>query len=185
MAAVRPPAAVHRGLLTSWRGIVWCHVPADEPLDLDRLVTIDGSDDRWNGPGEPTLYLALDIATALAELARHLDLLPSPRWRRRLIGMHVDLDGLADLRRPELQSAVGIGDVAALRDRDRARAAARRIRDDEHAQGLIVPSIAFLDDAGHGNLVVFADRLRDGVEALLGDPVEAGVIELAAPQNGT
>ncbi|HET7028457.1 MAG TPA: RES domain-containing protein [Candidatus Limnocylindrales bacterium] len=59
--------------LVRYRGPVWCHVPADEQLDLSRLAEADSADDRWNARGEPTIYLALDRSIALAEFGRHVD----------------------------------------------------------------------------------------------------------------
>ena len=96
---------------TSFRGVAFCHVPADEPIRLEKLVSADGANDRWNRPGEPTVYLATELAIALAELARQLEL--SPRddpVRRRLLGLALDVDGLVDLRRADIRAAVGAPD---------------------------------------------------------------------------
>jgi RES domain-containing protein len=181
MVAIRPANRVDPRLLTSWHGTAWCHVPADQPIDPDRLISTNGDDDRWNGPGEPTLYLAIDIATAVAELARHLELpLDAHSARRRLIGLHVECDALVDLRLLEARDALGVDDIS-FRDRDVTRAIARRIRGDESVTGLLVPSVAFLDradDTSRGNLVLFVDRLPRGVEPLLRTTVDGGAIEL-------
>ena len=182
MTAIRPTERVDPSYLTSWRGIAWCHVPADQPLDPDRLVTSGGDDDRWNGRGEPTVYLAVEAATAVAELARHLrPPLDAESARRRLVGLSVDLDRLVDLRRRATRAAFGVDDAAAFRNRELARSVARRIRADRSTRGLLVPSVAFLDDAdddSRGNLVVFEDRVPGGVRSLVRTMVDGGVIDL-------
>ncbi|HKG56724.1 MAG TPA: RES family NAD+ phosphorylase [Candidatus Limnocylindrales bacterium] len=171
-------AGLDPALLTSFHGVAYCHVPADEPIRLERLVSADGSDDRWNRPGEPTLYLACDLAIAVAELGRHADLYPGmPPYRRRLLALSVAVDDLADLRRDEVRAAVGI-DVAQLRDRDVARDVAERLRREPDCNGLIVPSVAFLDDPARGNLVVFMDRFGAGIHDIHRGTADAGLIEL-------
>jgi RES domain-containing protein len=186
MAGLRP-ARLEPTLLTAWRGIAYCHVPADEPLRLDRLVSADGDDDRWNGPGEPTVYLALDLGTAVGELARHAELpAGAPPWRRRIIGLSIDVDGLVDLRRPEVRDALGIDrEPAAFRDRELTRRVASNLRSDEACAGLLVPSMTFLDDAARGNLVVFAERFGDGIGRLIDAMVEAGLVELRPPRQAS
>jgi RES domain-containing protein len=182
MAGRRPARSIDPATFTTWQGIAYCHVPADEPVRLDRLVSSDGSDDRWNGPGQPTLYLALDPATALGELARHLELAPgTTTWRRRLVGVHVAVDRLADLRRADVHAALGIGEPAAFRDRDLARNVAADLRNEDGCAGLLVPSMTFLDDPARGNLVVFVDRFDGGIPDIVGGMADAGIVELRLP----
>jgi RES domain-containing protein len=184
MAGLRPSGTIDRQLLTAWHGIAFCHVPADEPARLDRLVTSDGSDDRWNRRGEPTLYLALDLGTAVGELARHVDLAPgTPAWRRRILGLSIEVDGLADLRRADIRAEFGInGEPAAFRDREVARNVAGRIRQDDACAGLLVPSMTFLDDPARGNIVVFVDRFPGGINDIVRATVDSGLVELRSPR---
>jgi RES domain-containing protein len=186
MAGLRPSGTIDPQLLTAWQGIAFCHVPADEPARLDRLVTSDGSDDRWNRPGEPTLYLALDLGTAVGELARHVELAPgTPVWRRRLLGLSVEVEGLADLRRADVRARFDIaGEPGAFRDREVARDVAQRLRQDNACSGLLVPSMTFLDDPARGNLVVFVDRFRGGIDDIVQTTVDAGLVELRPPRDG-
>jgi RES domain-containing protein len=185
MAGLRPSRTIDPRILAAWRGIAFCYVPADEPVRLDRLVTSDGSDDRWNRPGQPTLYLALDVGTAVGELARHVELEPgTPAWRRRLVGFSVEVDGLADLRRAEVRARVGFdGEPAAFRDHDVARDLAQRLREDDACAGLLVPSMTFLDDPARGNLVVFVERFQGGVDDIVRGTVDAGFVELRPPDS--
>jgi RES domain-containing protein len=165
---------------TTFRGVAFCHVPADEPIRLDALVSDDGTDDRWNGRGEPTVYLAVEPVTAIAELARHLDLSPAdPPVRRRLLGLSLQVEGLLDLRRPDVRQAIEApDDLDAFRDREVARASARRARSRAGVAGLLVPSMAFLDDLSRANLVLFMEHLGGNLAALVRVQHEAGIIEI-------
>jgi RES domain-containing protein len=171
---------VDPALRTSFRGIAWCHVPADQPVRLEKLVTVDGDDDRWNRPGEPTVYLATEPALALAELARHLE--PGRKAepvRRTLLGLKLDIDGLLDLRRADVRAALdGPEAVEAFRDHEVARSVADRARTGEQAAGLLVPSMAFLDEPGRANLVLFVENLGGDFQRLVGACVEAGSLVL-------
>ncbi len=164
----------------SFHGVAFCHVPADEPIRLEKLVADDGGDDRWNVRGEPTVYLATEPAVAIAELARHLDLGPADDLvRRRLLGLSMTVEGLLDLRRPEIRRAVDApDDVEAFRDYALARATAHRARSREGARGLLVPSMAFLDDPSRANLVLFMEHLGGELGPLVRAQHEAGIVEV-------
>lgn len=163
--------------LATYRGPAFCHVPADAPLDLSKLAESDGDDDRWNAPGQPTIYLALDVAVALAEYARHV----TSDDARRLLRFDVRLDGVADLRHRHERADNGHdGPPVELADRAVARRVAASARSDSSCRGLIVPSIAFPDDPSRGNLVVFADRLPAALADWLGPPTTVGQVELVA-----
>jgi RES domain-containing protein len=167
-------------LRAAFHGVAFCHVPADQPIRLEELVTGDAGDDRWNRRGESTVYLATEPAIALAELARHLDLVPDdPPVRRRLLGLSLDVEDLLDLRRPEVRRLLGTAvDVDAFRDREVARAAAERARTEEAACGLLVPSMAFTDDPKRANLVLFIEHLGGQLAPLVRAQHEAGIVEL-------
>lgn len=166
-------------LASSFHGVAFCHVPADEPIRLEKLVT-DADDDRWNEAGQPTVYLATELPIALIELARHLDVGPRDGpVRRRLLGLDLELDSLADLRRPEVRSALEApDDVEAFRDRPMARGVAGRLRGTGRWCGLLVPSMGFLDDPARGNLVLFVEHLGGEVAPLVRAQHEAGIVEL-------
>ena len=164
----------------AFRGVAYCHVPADEPVRLDRLASSDGDSDRWNREGEPTVYLATDVGLALAELARHLDLNAGDEpVRRQLLGLELEVDGLLDLRDPAVRAEVRAPEaVEAFRDREDARSVADRARGDAACRGLIVPSMAFLDEPDRGNLVLFVERHAEGIEAVIRGQRHAGTVEV-------
>lgn len=130
----------------------YCSGPPADHLDVAELVTTDAN--RWSASGEPTLYLAGDVGTALAEVGRHWE---PESGRIRVWRVRLELPAAVDLRRPEVRSAVGVPDDPRwFLDRDRCRELASRIRQSA-ISGLIVPSVALLDQAERWNAVVFVD----------------------------
>lgn len=164
---------------TSFRGQAFRCVPDNGPVELESLVSSDGANDRWNNPGEPTLYLALDPGVAIAEAGRHHE--PDAGGTescQRLLRLDVATDELLDLRDPSTTDSLRIdGAPFAFLDRSRARALASRVRRHGRAKGLIVPSAAFLDDPSRGNLVLFAERTGP-VEGVVSDWREVGRIDV-------
>jgi RES domain-containing protein len=140
-------------LAAPFAATAWCSGPSGGRLDADALVTTDGN--RWSEPGEPTVYLAGDPGVALAEVGRHWT---SAIERQTLWRVDLHLSAAMDLRRQEVRAAVGIPpDARWYLDRDRCRQLARRTRA-AGCDGIIVPSVAFLDDVERWNAVIFVDR---------------------------
>ena len=160
---IRQPFA-HRGVVAR---------NGDGSLSRNGLVTTDGN--RWSRPGEPTIYLGSDEAVALAEFARHLER-DSPVMAG-LWTVDVQLDCVVDLRRSVRSNAALAEDPRWLLDRERCRSVAASFRA-RGVQGLIVPSVAFLDQREHWNLVVFADRL-ESLERLIDQPRPLGSLRPA------
>ena len=154
----------HPAVAAPFTRVAVCSGPATDRLEIADLVTTEAN--RWSGAGEPTLYLAGDMGTALAEVGRHWE--PGP-GRLCLWHVHLDLRAAVDLRRPDVRSAVGVPDDPRwFLDRGRCRDMAARLRRDG-SDGLIVPSVAFLDDLSRWNAVVFVDQasgLQDVVRTL-------------------
>ena len=159
-----PDTAGQRLPLLAWHGPLYAHAPAGEPFDPSRLGEAGDHADRWCHPGEPTAYLAGDPGVALAELARH-HRPGGGRSERRILRLEPSgpgIGGLVDLRDPAIRQAIdGPGSPVAFLDRETARAIAARVRGDGRHLGLIVPSMAFLDDPARCTVVLFADRLGD------------------------
>ena len=145
--------APRMGLASAFSAPVLSSGPASDRFDVHRLVTTDGN--RWSGPGEPTLYFAGDPGVALAEVGRHWD---PGSGRQALWEAQLTLSAAVDLRREEVRSAAGVPqDPRWFLDRGRCRDLAIRFRK-AGCDGLIVPSVAFLDDLDRWNAVVFVDR---------------------------
>lgn len=70
------------------------------------------------------------------------------------------LSRVIDLRDPDTASQFGVGNIASqFADRTIARSTAALVRSTTDTQGLLVPSVAFLDDLTRWNLVIFLDRI--------------------------
>jgi RES domain-containing protein len=131
----------------------WCTGPDARALDVASLPTTDAN--RWSRPGEPTIYLAGDPGVALAELGRH--------WEEQegdiaLWSADLSLAAAADLRDPRLRATLGLpSDPTWVLDPERCRMVAGRLRSDGRHDGLIVPSVAFMDAGSRWNAVVFVE----------------------------
>jgi RES domain-containing protein len=168
-----PDPVVRRLPRVAWHGPLYCHVPEGDEVDLDALAEADGAGDRWNPPGRPTAYLASDPGVVLAEFGRHRGQ-GEPENTCRIVRLGFgpeelgSLDGLVDLRDPAVLGALAVrGAPVAFLDRTLARDVARRLRADPGCRGLVVPSMAFLDQPERCNVVVFADALPGGLQGVV------------------
>lgn len=158
----------------------FCHLPADDPFDVERLVSV-GERERWTAADEPAVYLAGDVGVALAELGRHAPALPPDRRieRRRIVRVRVSLERVLDLTRRETLEALRVsGAPWAFTDPARAREIAAAARASGDCDAILVPSVAFLDQADRWNVVIFADRLDGGIRAAIEDPMDVGLVEI-------
>jgi RES domain-containing protein len=160
--------------LHPWSGTAIRHIPAGSRFDvLDTRFAGLAADNRWNEAGEPTFYLAGDLPVALAEYARHLredvgTTHTPPVLERAVYQIEARIEALLDLRDPQVRSAIGLhGGARRFLDRGVARATARFLRLTTSAEGLLVPSVAFLDDPSRWNLVLFLDKLPADVTSYL------------------
>lgn len=157
----------------------FCYGPLVDRLAPSELAG-SGRAQRWSDAGAPTIYLASDAGVALAEWGRHVPLderrEPSALWRVPVtLPRVVDLRVVADEALEALGAAAGIPSIGAADDpawcldADRARDLGAWLRYAGGLDGLIVPSVAFLDDRSRGNIVVFLDDGRRA-ERVLGEP---------------
>ncbi|HLZ71774.1 MAG TPA: RES domain-containing protein [Dehalococcoidia bacterium] len=151
--------------LHRWHGAAYRHIPHGSGFDvLDFRFAGRSADNRWNAAGEPTLSLAGDLATAIAEFARHFQVLQSPQLgpfavERQVYRLELRLE-LLDLREPAVLEALSLaGAPQRFLDRAVARATARFVRRTTAAQAIIVPSMVFLDQPDRWILVVFLECL--------------------------
>jgi RES domain-containing protein len=170
-------AALLRPLVTTAAGPVWCHAPTDEPFDVDALAGRGDGEDRWSDDDQPTAYLAGDPPTAIAEYARHAG--GTEPEARDIVRLQLEATRVLDLRRPDVQAVLGSRSApSACADRAVARALSREVRGLDLVQGLIVPSIPFLDDPSRFNVVLFVEALGSGIGGALGSATIVGSIRI-------
>lgn len=82
--------------------------------------------------------------------------------------MRLSLDAVVDLRQASVRSALGLrGGERRFLDAEVARATATFIRRTTPAKALLVPSVAFLDDARCWNLVLFLEKLPEDLNEFI------------------
>ena len=149
-----------------WVGTAFRHISSQATHDvLDFDLAGLQPDSRWNDPGQRTLYLAGDPGTTIAEWGRHFPTVfgsdPPPRFLQRdIYQLRIKLDAIMDVRHPQIAEYYGLLDAPnCFLDRDKARYLSNRVRNETSAQGIMAPSVAFLDDMSRWNLVVFLEKL--------------------------
>ena len=155
-----------------WQGTAFRHIPADAGYDIrDLRFAGRRSSGRWHWQGQPTLYLASDSAVAIAEFARHLAVdrggiaAPAPR---AVYELGVRLERTIDLRDRRVLRLIGRDDAPECwLDPRIARAVATFFRDSLDLHGLLVPSVAHLDDQSRFNVVCFLENLPSDPRAFL------------------
>jgi RES domain-containing protein len=137
------------------------------------LVSTDGN--RWSRAGEPTIYLAGDVAVALGEFARHMPLDPSPRVGS-LWSVSLDLERVVDLRRADVPRELSLPAGSSwILDADRCRDVSATLRRAD-VTALLVPSAAFLDRPDRFNIVIFADRLHGHLDDRIREPRRVAIL---------
>jgi RES domain-containing protein len=165
---------------TTFTGLTFRSVPETGPFDPEALVSDDGAADRWNRPGEPTLYLALDPGVAIAEAGRHLAThADSQPTCQRIVRLAVTAARIVDLREGASAAAVGLSNPGAILDRETARNVAAGLRRTRSLGGILVPSAAFVDDPARANLVLFIEAF-DGIRSVIEGWEQIGRLELTA-----
>jgi hypothetical protein len=166
------------GQIQPFGGVVHCHVPRDRPFSYSVLARADDGRDRWGTSGMRTVSLAGDPAVALAEYARHRDR-GAPADSRCLCSFRLQAVSVLDLRIATVLELLGLQPGAAqFLDRQVARRVSRAVRDSRLCEGLIVPSMAYLDRPERFNLMLFVERLGVDLDRLLTDRETVGEIEL-------
>jgi hypothetical protein len=156
------------------------------PDDVPRTSALDLRSDRpnrWNGEGEPTIYLSGDPGLALIESGRHPDDL---QQTSHLLRVELRLLRALDLRRHAVREALNLPlDNEWILDRDRTRAIAGQVRRTGACDGLLAPSAGALDQGQRWNAVVFADDAAT-IDDVLGDLQPCGTVSIdASSTRGT
>jgi RES domain-containing protein len=179
-------------LVGPWEGRAYRHIPADAGYDIrDLRFAGRRSSGRWHWQGQPTLYLASSPSVAMSEFARHLAvdrggaLLPA---RRAVYELGVRLGRTIDLRDPRVLAHIGRDDAPACwLDARIARAVATFFRDALEVEGVLVPSVAHLDDPARFNVVCFLENLPASPRAFLPRARRRAIVEIepaAGPEGG-
>jgi len=153
--------------LRSFDGAGYRHLAAgvDQSKVLDFTWAGRDPDNRWNVVGEPTLYIAGDVGVAIAEWTRHFHVNLQPDLARQTVErtvyrLDVSVERLFDPRDGALCEALHLANAPhCFLDIAVARATAHFLRTTTTAQGLLVPSMAMLDDFNRWNLVLFLEKL--------------------------
>lgn len=153
-------------LVGPWSGDLLRHRPAGSSrsvLDDTYLGQVD--DNRWSAKGVRAYYFARDRAIIAAEYARHLAAdLPvgrTERLEREVFRVPVSLERTLELTNPDVVAAMGAAPMNDwILDLAQTRAASAYLASQVPGlQGLVVPSVAFLDDPNRFNVVVFRDAI--------------------------
>jgi RES domain-containing protein len=163
------------------RGTTWA-CRGGELASSSAVDLISDKPNRWNGEGEPTIYLSGDPALALVESGRHPDDFEA---HSRLVEVDLDMPRMIDLRDDAVRRRLDLPEDAAwILDRGKTRAVADAIRTSGAADGMLVPSAGAIDQPDRWNAVVFADD-RAQVTAQLATPRPAGDVRIGAAGTDT
>ena len=172
-------------LARPWSGELLRHRPrASTRSVLDDTYLGMAGDNRWSALGLLAYYFALDVGVLVAEHARHIEAdLPGThgdRLERSVFRVPVELEVVLDLTDPAVVGAMGAGAINAwILDLRATQAAASHLLSQVRGlQGLIVPSVAFLDQHARFNIVVYRDTID--VATAFGSPIHELDIVLAA-----
>ena len=166
-----------------WSGYAVRHIPESATDVFDFRYAARAADNRWNTQGNPTLYLASEKDVALAEWARHLNVDRSVSLinaqRRRVFRLQVRLDFCLNLCNREVWQVWSLNNAPdSFKDKKYSRAIADFIRQTTRVQGIIVPSVAFLDDLSKWCLVIFLEKLVENPRHFLLEAEEDGFFGL-------
>jgi RES domain-containing protein len=154
--------------LHPWIGSALRHVSTSHEADpLDFSWAGRSSLNRWNGQGQPTLYLAGDEGVMITEWGRHFTIQAAPgsesrTQQRRVLRFHLAIDHILDLRDRAIWDELSLDDApTCFLSIDIARATSDFIRTTSTAQGIIVPPVGLLDHPERWNLVLFLEKLPE------------------------
>ncbi len=154
--------------LESWSGVALRHIPLGSRNDvLDFRFAGRGAENRWNRPGDPTLYLAGDEGVLIAEWGRHFTIDRTTQLKRMarerdVYGLTLSLERVLDIRKGVVCDELSLVNApACFMDIGLARATAIFIRQTTEAQGMLVPSMGFLDSPDRWCLVLFLEKLPE------------------------
>jgi RES domain-containing protein len=175
-----------RRFVAPWSGDLLRHRPKGSTrsvLDDSYLGQVDNN--RWSVRGVRAYYFALDRGIIAAEHARHIEAdLPAghaERIEREVFRVPVSLARTLDLTDARVVAAMGADPINTwILDIPKTQAAGSYLLSQAPGlQGILVPSVAFLDDHARFNVVVYRDTIDPG--GAFGAPVFVMDILLDAP----
>jgi RES domain-containing protein len=156
-------------LVVPWSGVLLRHRPkASTRSVLDDAYLGMAGDNRWSTRGISAYYFASDVGLVAAEHARHIEIDlaggHADRIERSVFRVPVGLERVLKLTDPVVVAAMGAGPIGSwILDLVATQAAASYLLAQVAGlQGLIVPSVAFLDRKDRFNMVVYRDRIDPG-----------------------
>jgi RES domain-containing protein len=172
-------------LTVAWSRIVLRHRPAGSTRSvLDDTHLGIANDNRWSEAGVRAYYFASDVGLVAAEHARHIatDVLGghAERLERSVFRVPISLERVLRLTDPAVVVAMGAGPINTwILDLASTQAAASYLVSQvARLQGLIVPSVAFLDQPDRFNVVVYRDAIDPDI--VFGAPVHEGDITIVS-----
>jgi RES domain-containing protein len=173
-------------LVVAWSGDVLRHRPKGSRRSvIDDTYLGIADDNRWSARGIRAYYFASDVGLVAAEHARHIAIdVPAShedRIERSVFKVHVELERVLALTDAAVIASMGAAPLNSwILDVSSTQAAASYLLAQVGGlQGLIVPSVAFLDQPDRFNLLVYRDAVD--VNTAFGSPTFELDIVLAAP----
>ena len=168
-----------------WSGTALRHQPASSLRSvLDDEYLGQQHDARWSEFGVRAWYFAADIGLIVAEYGWHIAVdLPDghvERLERSVYQVEITLDRVLDLTDAATVGAMGAGPIDSwILNLPATQSAARYLLEQvPDLQGLLVPSVAFLDRPDRHDTVVYRDRVDPAV--VFGSPTHVRDIVLEA-----
>jgi hypothetical protein len=167
-----------------WKGYAFRHIPDGNDV-LDFSLCGLSNENRWNLPGEPTLYLAGSKQVALGEYSRHYQenrthKLTTKIQSRSFWRLKVQLKRTIDLCNPNVYSTFP-GAPGCFKEIKSARTVASVFRNVFKIEAIFVPSMVFLDDLSKWCLILFLDNLPKDVNQYIPDAKKNGLFEIVSP----
>lgn len=166
---------------SSWQGTGYRTSPAGSPIGITDTRFAGTREGRWNREGEAVFYISGDVSIALTEFARWLkvDAGGVPPQARDIYQFNLELDSVVDLRRADVQAALGISKPTAFTTYANCQAYASIARISS-VEAILVPPLGALDRADAWNLVVFLDRFS-GQASFVTKSVHVNTVTVAPP----
>lgn len=168
--------------ITPWKGYTFRHIPdGNEVLDFSLCGL--SKENRWNSPGEPTLYLAGSKQIALGEYSRHYQenrryQLSKKTQRRDFYRLEVQLERTINLCNPDVYTNFP-GAPDCFKAIKTARTVTALFRNMFKIEAVFVPSMVFLDDLSKWCLVLFLENLPQEINQSIINVKKSGLFEIS------